>query len=216
MLNIDIHNKISSDAYVTGLVSDNGNYVCLIKSDAKTPYYPPSSNHACACLSENCPISLRPKVSITTITIPQLAGGRIWFSIGKELIFLVKPGPASVELSVNNPSDCNIHTEWTFCEFAFPNGLLYANISYVGFVSLPVSLSMTPGDGEVRSVLGLKAVKLYAIYAGLEEQSRLDARILSFLYEVWKKYGTCNLIVDTRTQWGSLPTFATTLSNLKE
>lgn len=240
-LNIDIHNKIDSDqvyAYVTGLALDNGNHICLIKSDAESPYYPQSPNHPCAPLSENCSISLGPKGSITTITIPQLAGGRIWFSVGKELTFLVNPGPALVEPSVTNPSDPNIHTEWAFCEFTFANGQLYANISYVDFVSLPVSMSMTPEDGKVQSVLGLKADGLSVICAGLEEQSRRDAsdwqklifesqgkkiRVLSpnngivmnggnmfqgyydsYVNDVWRRYSTCDLTVNTQAQWGKL------------
>jgi hypothetical protein len=176
-LNIDIRNEISSDqvyAYVTGLAVDNGNRVCIIDSDGKTPYYPDSPAHTCAPPSENCSILLGPKGSVTTITIPQLAGGRIWFSVAKELTFLVNPGPAIVEPSVTNPSDPNIHTEWAFCEFTFANDQLYANISYVDFVSLPVSLKMTLEDGEVQTVLGLKADGLASICAGLETQSRVD------------------------------------------
>jgi hypothetical protein len=240
-LNIDIRNKIGSKqvyAYATGLALDHGNKVCLIKSDAKTPYYPQSPDHTCAPLAENCSIPLGPEGSITTITIPQLAGGRVWFSVGKELTFLVNPGPAIVEPSVTNYSDPNIHTEWGFCEFTYANSQLYANISYVDFVGLPVSLSMLPEDGKVQSVLGLKVDGLSSICAGLEEQSRVDnsdwqklifesggekIRVLSpnngivmnggnlfpgyydsYVNEVWKKYGTCTLTVDTQAQWGKL------------
>jgi hypothetical protein len=177
-LNIDVKNSISSDqvyAYVTGLALENGNHVCLNKSDGKTPYFPESPAHTCAPLSENCSIPLGPKGSTTTITIPSLAGGRIWFSVGKELTFLVNPGPAIVEPSVTNPSDPNIHTEWAFCEFTFANSQLYANISYVDFVSLPVSLTMTPENGEAQKVLGLRPDGLASICAGLEKQSLSDS-----------------------------------------
>jgi len=176
-LDIDIQNRISSGqvyAYVTGQALDNGNHVCLIRADGKTPYFPASPSHTCAPLSEDCSIPLGPQGSITRITIPQLAGGRIWFSIGKELTFLVNPGPAIVEPSVTNPSDPNIHIEWDFCEFTFANNQLYANISYVDFVSLPVSLTMTPHDGEVQKVLGLKPDGLASICAGLEAQHLVD------------------------------------------
>lgn len=177
-LDINIKNNIDSDkvyAYVTGQALDNGNHVCLIKSDAKSTYYPESPTHTCAPLSEECSILLGPKGSTTTITIPSLAGGRIWFSVGKELTFLVNPGPAIVEPSVTNPSDPNIHTEWAFCEFTFANSQLYANISYVDFVSLPVSLAMASENGETQKVLGLKADGLASICAGLEAQSRVDS-----------------------------------------
>jgi hypothetical protein len=177
-LNIDIQNKISSKqvyAYVTGQALDNNNHVCLIKADGKTPYYPDSPSDTCAPLSENCSIPLGPQGTIATVTIPQLAGGRIWFSIEKELTFLVNPGPAIVEPSVTNPSDPNIHIDWAFCEFTFANSQLYANISYVDFVSLPVSLTMTPENGEVQSVLGLKSDGLASICAGLQAQNLVDS-----------------------------------------
>jgi hypothetical protein len=177
-LTIDIQNKISSNqvyAYITGQALDNGNRVCLIKADGQTPYYPGSPSLTCAPLSENCSIPLGLHGSTTTVTIPQLAGGRIWFSVGRELIFLVNPGPAIVEPSVTNPSDPNIQTEWGFCEFTFSNNQLYANISYVDFVSLPISLSMTHVDGEVQRVLGLKPDGLASICAGLEAQNLEDS-----------------------------------------
>ena len=99
-LNIDIQNKIRSNqvyAYISGQALDNGNRVCLIKADGQTPYYPDSAPHTCAPLSENCSFPLGPHGSTTTVTIPQLAGGRIWFSVGRELTFLVNPGPAIVD-----------------------------------------------------------------------------------------------------------------------
>ena len=170
-LDIQIQNRMSSSpvfAYVTGQALEHGNHVCLIKADGKTPYYPDSPSQTCAPLSENCSIRLGPQGSTTTVTIPQLAGGRIWFSVEKELTFLINPGPAIVEPSVTNPSDPNINIEWAFCEFTFANNSLYANISYVDFVAFPVGITMVPDNGEPQIVRGLKPDGLASICAGLE------------------------------------------------
>ena len=176
-LNIELQNRTNSNqayAYITGQALDNGNHVCFIKSDGRTPYFPASPPHIGTPVPEDCAIRLGPHGSTITVTIPQLAGGRIWFSIGKELTFLLNPGPAIVEPSVTNVSDPNIHTEWDFCEFTFANNQIYANISYVDFVALPVSLTLTPTSGPAQKVLGLKPDGLATICAGLESQNMVD------------------------------------------
>ena len=50
-------------------------------------------------LAVNCAIPLAAGAS-KTITIPQIAGGRVWFSYDSKLTFLLNPGPALVEPSV--------------------------------------------------------------------------------------------------------------------
>ena len=178
-MEIELENRIDSKqvyAYITGQALDNGNHVCLIKADGKTPYFPASPSNPVTPLSEDCAIRLGGHGSVTKVTIPQLAGGRIWFSVDKELTFLVNPGPAMVEPSVNNPSDPNIHIFWDFCEFTFANNSIYANISYVDFVSLPVSLELIPESGSVQKVLGLKPDGLASVCAGLESQNLTDGK----------------------------------------
>ncbi|KAH8813355.1 glycoside hydrolase family 64 protein [Xylogone sp. PMI_703] len=240
-LEINLKNQTNSHqvyAYVTGLALERGNHVCIIQADGKSPYYPDNPPHILAPLSKDCGIKLGKPGSTTTVTIPQLAGGRIWFSIGKTLTFLVNPGPAIVEPSVTNPSDPNINTEWAFCEFTFANDALYANISYVDFVSRPISLTLVPESGPDQKVLGLKSGGLDYICDGLISQSKQDGkdweklvytfegkrlRALSpnhgivmkggnlfkgyyeaFVDDVWKKYTSTPLIVDTQAQWGVL------------
>jgi len=88
--------------------------------------------------------------------------------------FLVNPGPALVEPSISNPSDPNINLTWDFCEFTFANNSIYANISYVDFVSLSVSLNFTPKDGAEQKVLGLKPDGLQHVVDGLQAQDNKD------------------------------------------
>ena len=158
-------------AYVTGLALDKGNQRCLIKSDGKTPYYPSNVSEIGTRLSEDCAIKLGGQGSTTTITIPHLAGARLWFSIDNQLVFLLNPGPALVEPSVTNPSDLNFNTNWSFAEFTFSNDAIYANISYVDFVGLPIALKLTTQDGGVQEVLGLKPTGLAEVSAGLQAKN---------------------------------------------
>lgn len=177
-MDIELQNRTNSSnvyAYITGQALDNGNHVCLMKSDGETPYYPPSPAQILQPVPENCAIKLGAPGSFTTVTIPQLAGGRIWFSIDKELTFLLNPGPAIVEPSVTNPTDPNINITWDFCEFTFANNSIYANISYVDFISLSVSLTLTTTDGGVQKVLGLKPDGLAHVCEGLKSQNLVDS-----------------------------------------
>ena len=171
-MNIQIVNRINAGqvfAYVTGQALDNSNHVTFIKSDGKTPYYPTNPSSVGTKLPVDCGIKLGPHGSTKTITIPHLAGGRLWFSVNQELTFLLNPGPAIVEPSVTNPSDPNINIAWDFCEFTFSNNQLYANISYVDFVSLSVGLEFIPTNGAVQKVAGLKPNGLNSIAAGLND-----------------------------------------------
>jgi len=169
-MDIQLRNHLKSNnvyAYITGQALDHQNHICVLKADGKTPYYPDNPAQIGTKLSENCAIKLGPQGSTTTVTIPHLAGGRIWFSVDNEITFLLNPGPAIVEPSVTNPTDPNIHTDWDFCEFTFANNQLYANISYVDFVGLSIALEFTPTAGEVQKVLGLKPDGLSSIANGL-------------------------------------------------
>ncbi|KAF7888038.1 uncharacterized protein EAF02_002579 [Botrytis sinoallii] len=234
-LDIQLQNRYPSDevyAYITGLALNNNNRVFLLRADGKTPYYPDSPPHTVHPLSADCAIKLGKQGSTTIATIPLLAGGRIWFSIGKKLEFFVNPGPALVEPSVTNPSDHNINTNWAFCEFTFNQTQIYANISYVDFVSLPISMKLIPENGRPQEIHGLRADGLETICEGLKAQSQIDGagwdklvvesggrklRVLSpnhepgfdgyyesYVNEVWDKYTHTPLVIDTQAEWGKV------------
>ncbi|KAH6695911.1 glucanase B [Leptodontidium sp. MPI-SDFR-AT-0119] len=136
-LNINLKNTTSGTvyAYVTGRSINNNNALCLMKANGREPYYPASPP--------------------TTQSPLALAAARIWFSINSPLIFLLNPGPGLVEPSVTNPSDPNINSLWGFCELTLNSQQLYANISYVDFVSIPISLSLTNASGKTQQVNGI-------------------------------------------------------------
>lgn len=240
-LQIALQNTTTSStvyAYVTGNAIDNGNALMLLQADGHTPYYPSSPSSTGAALGANCAIPLGAPGTTTTITIPHIAGGRLWFSVGGPLTFLLNPGPALVEPSVTNPSDPNIKLTWDFCEFTFNSAQLYANISYVDFVCLPISMKLANSSGAVQSVSGMPAGGLNTVCSNLIAQHNADGagwnqlvatsssganlRALSpnngivmnsslfsgyyqpYVNQVWSKYASSPLTVDTQASWGSV------------
>src|SRR5579862_6157238 len=156
-LNIALQNNTSSSTvyvYITGQ-DVNTNSVLLIQSDGHTPYYPVSPSSNLASLAVDCGIRLGPPGATITATIPRISSARVWVSIDTPLVFLLNPGPGLVEPSVANPSDPNIATIWGFCELTFNEEQLYANISYVDFVSVPISLALANSSGDVKSAVGI-------------------------------------------------------------
>jgi hypothetical protein len=176
-LNITLHNNTSSGtvyAYITGQAIDNNNALFLLQADGHTPYYPSSPSSVLGQLAVNCSIPLGAPGNAVQAVIPHLAGGRIWFSIDKPLVFLLNPGPALVEPSVSNPSDPSIQTRWDFCEFTFNSSQLFANITYVDFLSIPISLSLTNTSGATQHVSGVQAGGLDQVCADLSAQNAAD------------------------------------------
>jgi hypothetical protein len=161
-------------AYVTGLASTNNNAVFILQSDGVTGYYPTSPTSTGQPLQANCAIPLGAPGTTKTVTIPQLVGARIWFSIDSPLTFLLNPGPGLVEPSVTSPVDPNININWTFAEFTYNSTQIYANISYVDFVSIPVSLVLTDGTGAITKVTGMPANGFANVCAQLQAQSQTD------------------------------------------
>lgn len=176
-LNIALKNYTSSNtvfAYATGLALNDNNAPVLLQSDGKILYYLQSPSSTCAPLSVNCAIPLG-AFSLTVIdTIPKIAGGGIWFSIDEPLAFLVNLGLALVEPSVTNYSDPNINISWAFCEFTYNDAQLFANITYVDLVSMPVSLTLTNTSGGTQYVARMPSNGLATVYNDLSKQAAVD------------------------------------------
>ncbi|PVH87154.1 glycoside hydrolase family 64 protein [Cadophora sp. DSE1049] len=178
-LNISLVNRTSFrnvNAYITGLAINNGYRFVLIQADGRTPYYPESPSSTGAPLAANCSIPLGPPGSSTSVTIPRIAGGRIWFCINDTLTFLLNPGPGLVEPSVSNPSDLNYGKNWGFCEFTFNDFQLFANISYVDFVSIPIALNLSNASEGKQSVTGIPKDGLQRVCDGLVAQNAKDGK----------------------------------------
>lgn len=225
-------------AFVTGQALDNGNVLMLLQADGQTPYYPASPSSTGSALAVNCAIPLNASGGAPkSITVPHLAGARLWFSIGTPLTFLLNPGPALVEPSVTNPSDPNIGLAWDFCEFTYNDAQLFADITVVDFVCLPVAMALTDTAGNTQNVAGLPGGGLDTVCSGLTKQAATDGnpwgdlivtgngqnlRALSptngpvmnssflsgyfddYVGQVWAKYASSPLTVDTQASFGTV------------
>lgn len=176
-LDIQLQNQTSSSqvwAYITGLAISNGQRV-LLKANGRDLYFPQQVSKIGSPLAEDCAIPLGPPGNTVSVHIPQMAGGRIWFSSGSKLTFLLNPGPALVEPSVLNPTDANARVDFSFAEFTLNNDQLFANISYVDFVPrLPVALTLETAGGAVQHVSGMGPRGIEQICEALRAQAWRD------------------------------------------
>ncbi|MFC3578122.1 beta-1,3-glucanase family protein [Streptomyces yaanensis] len=217
-------------AYISG--ADSTGWPGFVASDGRFHRLPnPSANLTPA---PDYSFQLGPSGSApTTLTLlDYVIGGRVWFSVGKKIQFFVNPGsvPGLVQPGLTS-SDPNWQTNWTFCEFTYNSANLYANISYVDMVALPVSMQSTGSAGN-QSVSPLPTGALGSIASGLRAQHTADGapwdqlvatdssggvlRVLSpthsptdfgsywnsYLNSVWNYYQTHTLTIDTQSGYG--------------
>ncbi|KAH9897425.1 glycoside hydrolase family 64 protein [Xylariomycetidae sp. FL2044] len=179
-LQIALKNDSNTDqvyAYITGIAIQHGGQRCILKADGKGLYFPQNPPAIGSPLTEDCAIPLGPPGNTVTVTIPQIAGGRVWFSRDARLTFLLNPGPALVEPSVLNPSDPNAGVDFGFCEFTLNDAQLYANISYVDFVPrLPIAISLRQASGASQHVAGMAPDGLDRLAADLRAQAQKDGK----------------------------------------
>ncbi|KAI0888057.1 glycoside hydrolase family 64 protein [Annulohypoxylon maeteangense] len=177
-LQVALKNSSDSDqiyAYITGIALQHGGQRCILKADGQGLYFPENPPAIGSPLTEDCAIPLGPPGNTVTVTIPQMAGGRVWFSRNSKLTFLLNPGPALVEPSVLNPTDPNADVDFGFCEFTLNDAQLYANISYVDFVPrLPIAMSLEQASGEIQSVAGMAPDGIDRLADALREQAKTD------------------------------------------
>ena len=179
-LEIAIQNTTDSSnvfAYITGIAIQNNGARVLVKANGKDLYYPSNPPAIGSPLTEDCAIPLGRPGNTVTVTIPQIAGGRLWFSQDSKLTFLLNPGPALVEPSVLNPSDPNASVNFGFCEFTLNNDQLFANISYVDFVSaIPIALTLESTSGARQHVAGTPGNGLDLVCDQLRTQQARDGK----------------------------------------
>jgi hypothetical protein len=161
-------------AYVTGLDINKNNAPMMIQADGRTVYYPASPAAPQAALAADCNIPLGPPGSVKNITIPQIAGGRIWLCKDSKLTFTLNPGPAIVEPAVTNTADPNYNLFWSFAEFTYDKTQMFANISYVDFVGMPVGMMLENTAGKVQKVQGIPANGLDSVCTKLQAQDNQD------------------------------------------
>ncbi|KAI8939135.1 hypothetical protein NX059_004969 [Plenodomus lindquistii] len=178
-LQLALQNKTNSSnvyAYITGLALERNNSPIFVQSDGQSIYYPKAPKEILQPLQADVAIPLGAPGNTVNVRIPKIAGGRIWFSIDDKLTFKLNPGPAVVEPSVTNSSDPNFNISWAFCEFTYNDAQLFANISYVDFISIPISLSLQGTSGNTQKVPGMDGNGFERIITELRAQAQRDGR----------------------------------------
>ncbi|MFD9129480.1 beta-1,3-glucanase family protein [Kitasatospora sp. NPDC059571] len=176
-LPLDLVNTTGSGtvyAYVLGRDPAAGGNWAFIQADGSSLYHPPSPANDGTPLGTDCAIALNGSgAGARRVTLPHLDSGRIYFSVGAKLTFLMNRGGGLALPSVSNPSDPNINVQHDFCEFTYNNDQLYANITFVDMVGLPIGFGLQTGQGA-QSVRGLPSDGIARVASALRAQSTAD------------------------------------------
>ncbi|KAG6034690.1 hypothetical protein E4U41_006454 [Claviceps citrina] len=167
-------------AYIQGL--DPEGRVVFIKPDGSL-YYPTSRRSSTPVVINNKKIAIvlpgRGRRFRMSLPVP-ITSGRVYFSEGRLKFFMVKTpdGDALVQPSVADPNDPSSETSWGFVEFTYTlRGAVNANISYVDFVGMILSMSLRVKDGpDTQWTKGLGSRAVSSICNGLHSQSSSDGR----------------------------------------
>ncbi|KAK7985497.1 glucanase B [Apiospora saccharicola] len=116
------------------------------------------------------------QASITELLIPaEIESGRVWISRG-ELQFRVMVSEGGIPF-ITEPSalDLTDDTSWGFLELTSSkrNGL-YANLSFVDFVGLALSMVLVLNSDQIQTVIGTPHNALTSICDALNVQTRVD------------------------------------------
>lgn len=169
-------NTNTAYAYVVGLDFNGDGAWTFVSSDGQGTYKPPIPGADHTELTVDCAIPLNAiGAPGFAIKIPRLASGRIFFSYDQKLHFYMNTNGGLVMPSQLNPTDPNIDTQWTFCEFTLNNVELYGNISFVDMLSIPVAFTLGVSDGTgTQYVPGLPQGAMTTIGNRLLAQKAID------------------------------------------
>lgn len=161
-------------AYVTAL--DPNNKVVMLQPNGQW-YYPTSTSTTTPQpITANVKLTVGGQGSTTTFTLPTyMSSGRVYISEG-ELTFSTlqtSNGVTLVQPDFNNPSDSSANKNWSFIELTNNSGGLYANLSFVDFVGLPLGMTMSTTSGS-STVRGVNSGAVSTICSGLSKYASSD------------------------------------------
>lgn len=165
------------NAYISGL--DSNNQVVFVTAGGGLVYPSSGGSSVPVPITNPIAIALPSYGNSITVTLPiVLSSARIYFSEGNLQFFMVKTpnGDGLVQPSPTNLQDPSAGINWGFVELTYTTDLaVYANISYVDFVGmiLSISLSVTDGSGT-QTTRGLDSSAVSQICQGLVQQSATD------------------------------------------
>jgi hypothetical protein len=159
-------------AVVSGVEPASGRWFFLA-ADGRTKIFPRASGRTAARLSAEVAIAVPVSGSARRIRLPRMSSGRVYLSLDRRLTFFATLGGGVTTPSVADPNDASAAIDWSFFEITFDRHGVYANLSFVDFVGLPVALRLAT-SGATQQVGGLRRGGLARIAAGLRAQSGKD------------------------------------------
>jgi len=166
------------NCYVTG--ADPDNKVVMLKPDGSWLYPSAGGSATPVSISEDVAIPLGAKGETKEITLPDyISSGRVWFAEGELEFFVVSAdgGESLVTPSAVNLEDPSADVNWGFVEMTnTEEGGIYANISYVDFVGMILSMSLQTGSNGTQTTKGLEADAVEKICNDLKLQTGKDGQ----------------------------------------
>lgn len=165
-------------AYLTGL--DPNGAVVFIRADG-TIVYPSSGGSATPVpIADDIKIPMAAGQTLNMDLPISLSSARIYFAAA-DLTFAVvgtANGEGLVQPAPNNLSDPSATINWGFVELTLTNeGVLYANISYVDFLGLPLGMQLTVSDGSgTQTAFGVEAGSVGTVCSAMQSQTAADGR----------------------------------------
>ncbi|KIW14461.1 hypothetical protein PV08_07245 [Exophiala spinifera] len=152
-LRLDLVNNYGSgtNVYITAL--DTSNRVIILTPSGQW-YYPTSSSTTIPqAITENIAIPLGNQGQTTSLTLPDFfISGRVYFAAGNLQFYTLETASGGVTLvspDPQNPSDPSASIFWGFAEMTYTQaGGLYADMTFVDFVGMPVGMQLTTTDGS--------------------------------------------------------------------
>lgn len=179
-LKITLHNNYGDNmnAYVLG--QDVHGKAVMVTPDGQFLYPNPGGSKVPVPIGGNIAIKMGPRGQSTDVHVPDyLISGRVYIAQG-ELKFFSLAGDQGnvlvVQPSVTNQQDPSAGVLWAFVELTNNAQALYANISFVDFISIAMSMTLTLGSGEVQTVKGVGQGSLGSICQDLRAQAQADGQ----------------------------------------
>lgn len=158
-LNIALQNNFEPDyyhykymnAYITG--TDNQGRIVFVGANGDLIYPSSGGSTTPVPITQNIGIRLSAYPGTINVKVPiAIKAGRIYFAAGDLKFFMLKGGDGKdtlVQPDEVNLKDPSAGTMWSFAEFTYgEDNNLYANVSYVDFVGIPVSMQLSTNDGQ--------------------------------------------------------------------
>lgn len=179
-LPINIINRWNSNdikVYVSGL--DTSGALVMLGQNGQW-VYPTTTASTPQPVDPSVAISLGPPNSTLPLTLPGfLISGRVWIGVGGLQFFVVATpnGPGLVQPSAANPADPSAEVNYAFAELTWNSQLgIYADITAVDFVGLPLGIKLTDGNNTVQSIPGTPANAADILCNRLKAQGKKDGR----------------------------------------